>query len=353
MAMYFGCSHIPKIGISIPMIGNKHMKTQRIIYFLVLLTILGLFISCRGKIAPSSAESRFQLTYVSSCQQKYDCMYAVEVGCLKSEQPCFGKPQLIFSITKQSSGPRPPFISYSWSPNGNQIAIEAVGVKGKDDIFVRDWEGKSWTNITNTPNNEGEPAWSPDSNYLAYTANSGEPEYITKVIRFTLEGGNSQLLLNTLKLSDFPSVHQISWSSNEQQLVFIHSDENGYNQLFITDLDGTNLVKLTNRNTNHFYPSYSPDGQWIVYIRDIKEASKVSNIYLIHPDGTGETAVTQDEKGWKSTPAWSSTGNWIAFTTDIGGNYDIYLIRPDGTGLTKVTNSGVDEITPSWRKISQ
>jgi Tol biopolymer transport system component len=38
---------------------------------------------------------------------------------------------------------------------------------------------------------------------------------------------------------------------------------------------------------------------------------------------------------------WSPDGRWIAFESDRGspdGRYAVFLIRPDGTGLTQVTD---------------
>jgi TolB protein len=38
----------------------------------------------------------------------------------------------------------------------------------------------------------------------------------------------------------------------------------------------------------------------------------------------------------------------IAFTSDRDGNYEIYLMEPDGGGQTRVTNNGVSDFLPAW-----
>ncbi len=62
----------------------------------------------------------------------------------------------------------------------------------------------------------------------------------------------------------------------------------------------------------------------------------------------GITQLTND--AYKDvTPAWSPDGSKIAFASNRSGDYDIYVINPDGTGLTNLTNTtNTDEKYPSW-----
>jgi Tol biopolymer transport system component len=49
-----------------------------------------------------------------------------------------------------------------------------------------------------------------------------------------------------------------------------------------------------------------------------------------------------------SWPRWSPNGKWIAFHSNVDGNYEIYVIRADGTDLTRVTDyPGLDQY-PEW-----
>lgn len=300
----------------------------------------------------------YQLTYVSECQTDSECMYAVDVSCLESEIPCLGKPQLLFEVSEISQGPKPPILYSSWSPDGTHVAIEAAGISGKSDVFVGDWDGKNWINLTNSPNFEGEPAWSPNGSYISFSANSGDPDYIVRAFTITPDGKQVNQLLKLLGSSDRNGLiwtpHRLSWSPDGEQVVFMHSDEKGFNQLFIANPDGSKLKQLTDQPENYFDPHFSPDGDWIVATRELDPLMETNRfeMILIRVDGSGEVKVILQSKYYLFQSVWSPNGNWIVFEVNPVGNFGIYLIRSDGTGLMKVTQSNVEEQAPAWRKIS-
>ncbi len=276
-------------------------------------------------------------------------MYAVDISCLESDQPCIGEPQLLFEVSKRSHGPRPPIFPYDWSPNGGQVVMAAVGFKGKDDIFVGDWDGRNWVNLTNSPDYESNPTWVPDGSRITYIASSGEPDNSFHAYTMTLDGKKASQLLSTLTLS---GVGVLYWAPDGRQVVFAYSDVKGYYQLFLANPDGSDLRQLTYEEENHGLYGFSPDGQWILYTLETETGASFNNIYRIQIDGLDKVAVTQSTKGIKSNLAWAPGGDWIAFTSKMEGNYDVYLIRVDGTGLTKITHSNADEFAPAWRTLS-
>ena len=47
-------------------------------------------------------------------------------------------------------------------------------------------------------------------------------------------------------------------------------------------------------------------------------------------------------------PVYSPDGQWLAFTSNRGGNWDLYVMRPDGTGLRQVTSHAGKDDHAAW-----
>jgi Tol biopolymer transport system component len=294
----------------------------------------------------------YQVTYLATCQQESQCMYAIDVGCLETDYPCMGEPQLLFEIPQMTSGPTPPIASYDWSPNGQLIAVESNGLGGKDDIYIGDWTGQSWNNITHSPDNEGGPVWSPCGMYIVYTVKSGWPENTIRIVRNTSDGQGSLELISNLTSLDFRGIRQIALSSEGEHLAFVHSDDNGYSQVFVVNLDGSGLIQLTSQIEEHFQPDFSPNGQRIVTIRQTDRFSPHDEIILLDINSKDVSQVILKLDSYLYTPAWSPIGDWIAYMADIEGNEDIYIVNEEGTGFMNLTQSSNDEYAPAWRVVS-
>jgi Tol biopolymer transport system component len=107
--------------------------------------------------------------------------------------------------------------------------------------------------------------------------------------------------------------------------------------------DGSQWEKLTDGTSNAGFPSYSPDGDYLVY-RVWSEWDKGLRIIDLR---TREIRVITDD--YDNLPDWSPDGELIVFTRRTGGaNFDVYTIRPDGTGLRCLTDSGANDAHAVW-----
>jgi Tol biopolymer transport system component len=275
-------------------------------------------------------------------------MYIIEVGCLETEHPCIGEPELLFELSPNGQGPHPPILHSDWSPDGQQVIVEAVGLEGKGDIFIGTLPDFEWTNLTNSPNYEGYPAWSSDGSRISFSRNSGEPDHRVDVFTVNPDGAKEDYLFPP----DFSGVYQLLWFPDSEKVAFTKYDETGFSQIFVANTDGSNVVQLTESSNNHALTDISPDGKWIAYITYIDEPLTHLNIFVIQPNGSNETAITDETQGYRYNAIWHPVYDWMVFTgdMDVDWNTDIYLIQTDGTGLTQVTAGSRKDIFPSWMR---
>ena len=116
-------------------------------------------------------------------------------------------------------------------------------------------------------------------------------------------------------------------------------------QIYVSDADGKNKAKIETRRPFNFAPSWSPDGEWLLFVS--------GEHYDCHPhiakkDGTGLKKIA-DRGGYRGVverlkhpdfhsessdiPVWSADGRCIYYTARVGGC--IELMRADREGKTE------------------
>jgi len=135
------------------------------------------------------------------------------------------------------------------------------------------------------------------------------------------------LPLSTLTETKAPPSGQIAFTCTRD----------GYNQLCLMNADSSNLVRLTTKRANDYYPSVSPDGQHIIFVSN---QSTRFEIYTVNLEGGNETRLTLDI-GNLTAPEISPDGQWITFAAKVDG-------ERDGSNPHRLTNAAWNEIDPVW-----
>lgn len=96
-------------------------------------------------------------------------------------------------------------------------------------------------------------------------------------------------------------------------------------------------------------PSPSPDGKRLVLITVV--AGK-EQLFTTNVGGSDPVQITHDAVDHED-PAWSPDGKKIAFITVTPGHETIFIMNPDGSGVEQITPSNVRVIHPGWSSDSK
>jgi Tol biopolymer transport system component len=124
------------------------------------------------------------------------------------------------------------------------------------------------------------------------------------------------------------------------------SDRTGIPQIYVMDVDGQNLLQLTNEAEGACQPDWSPDGEKFVFTspcKSLEDTFAKSSIYRMNADGSGRTSLTK-VFGGDYDPAWSPDGKRILVTSLQDGRKHIYAmdINGDNRVLISSTPGAVD-----------
>ena len=261
--------------------------------------------------------------------------------------------------------------SPSWSPDGERIVFRSnrdghfLKVIPAYEIYVMDADGGNQLNLTNNPSDDSFPSWSPDGKRIAFASYRDKkvknfiPTY--EIYVMNADGGNPQNLTNDRNEDWYPS-----WSPDGKRIAFM-SLRDGHiidvaptYEIYVMDADGGNPQNLTNDLNDDRYPSWSPDSKRIVFTAERpghfrSKFGITDEIYVMDADGKNQQRLTENRKNdW--FPSWSPDGERIAFAADRKGdseNLDIYVMDADGGNQQNLTNNRRDDWSPSWSSDSR
>ncbi len=176
-------------------------------------------------------------------------------------------------------------IAFSSTRDGERIG-KTIEERSAKEIYIMDYDGANQQKVTANRSLNISPSWCPDGQCLAYmTYASGFPDIVLQNI-----------------------FGQIGMSHPAH---------------------GTDLVQ-------NYLPAISPDGTKIAF--GSTRNGEAMDIYVVNRDGTGQRRLTNNA-AVDNTPAWSPSGNLIAFTSYRSGSLQIYLMNPEGGAVNRVENN--------------
>ncbi|MBB33954.1 MAG: Tol-Pal system beta propeller repeat protein TolB [Hirschia sp.] len=204
-------------------------------------------------------------------------------------------------------------------------------------LTIMDQDGANPEFLTDGAIEVESPRFDPSSQTIIYNAivpdrnNPLIPR--RRVYLFDIETGQQEVIGN-YGFSNFAARF-----SPDGRFVAMSLAQNGNTDIFLLNLNRRGeTTRLTTDPSIDTSPSYSPDGERIVFTSDRGGSEQ---LYVTRTDGSAMDCPTggRDKvcritfgEGRYSTPVWSPRGDLIAYTRQVGGEFEIGVIKPDGSG---------------------
>ncbi|MDX6768621.1 MAG: hypothetical protein SF051_03755 [Elusimicrobiota bacterium] len=251
---------------------------------------------------------------------------------------------------------------------------------GSKEIYLMDYDGEGVKRLTDHRSISLLPRFSPDGRRLAYTSykdgnpdlflldlETGRSKTVSEDQGLNIAGGFSPdgtKLLMTLSRQKSPnlflkdlasgSVERLTshfgadstptFSPDSRQVAFV-SDRSGNPQIHVLELDTKKIRRLTSLNWADA-PAWSPTGEWIAFSGRAHNKDKM-DIFLVDVTGSNVRQLTTGQ-GSNEDPAWSPDGRFLAFTSTRGGRSQVFVMDADGSAPRLVADVPGASFTPHW-----
>jgi dipeptidyl aminopeptidase/acylaminoacyl peptidase len=256
----------------------------------------------------------------------------------------------------------------TWSPDGKQVAF-ITNISGRNNIWIVPANGGWPTQLTISDQRQTDPAWSPDSNWIAYASDyDGNEQW--DVFAVSPKTGEVQNLTTTKETSEDSPV----WSPDSKSLAYVRKPKGSSSyEIDVMEFSSRHvkhITKDTPADKSNFNPIFSRDGKFLVYTQ-ADAGDRNSNIFLadlasmkatnltphegeqtyfaadISPDGKTILITSNEQNGYENAglldiatqkTTWLTNDKWeveagsfspdgasVTWTANVEGNTNIYL----------------------------
>lgn len=199
------------------------------------------------------------------------------------------------------------------------------------DIFVADLQGNQLRQLTNTPGYDAEPTVSPKGDKIVFTSTrSGDLELYTMNIDGTdvmqitdelgYDGGaffspdGTKLIFRSSRPKTKEDIKEYKDLLAQGLVMPAHME------LYICNVDGSDLKKITDLGSANWAPFFHPSGKKVLFSSNHhKEKHDGFNLFMIDVDGTHLEQVTFDGV-FDAFPMFSPDGTKLLFSSNRNNN---------------------------------
>lgn len=134
-----------------------------------------------------------------------------------------------------------------------------------------------------------------------------------------------------------------SYGVFNSKICFVSTTAAGQKEIFTCDFDGTNIKQFTANKSINLSPAWSSDGQWLAYT---SYARGKPDLFIRHMTEKRGAVVTKE--GSNISPAWFPGRFEVAASLSFSGDPEIYLLTGKGKVIKRLTNKIGIDVSPAW-----
>jgi len=211
------------------------------------------------------------------------------------------------------------------SPDSNWIVFSSP-VTGNGDLYLLELQSGKLARLTASEQYEGDASWSADSKRLVFVRE--DQNRLGRICILDLDSSEVSQITTGNHYDAGPV-----FVDNDERIVFhrtIHPRLVRSTELFIVDVDGRNVVKLTDDDLPDMEIAYCSDTGHVFYSKNW------DSIWRTNLDGSGSKFVTLGH-----SPAITTDGRYLAFLSDRYDRYKSSLFISESASLKE------EEVAPS------
>jgi len=243
-----------------------------------------------------------------------------------------------------------------WSPDGRRILYTADGGTGQFgvdlglDIFVINADGSNPHNVTQSPGDDIEGAWSPVGNSIAFTSFRNDTLGFVYVMPIDCPASPDPCVpgvANRITMDpNFPPQSSPTWSHDGNQIAVIAKIRGAGGRIYIGGSGGGGTrFDRSDRIINVDHLDWSPLGDLIAFTWFEPGSNEIYIVPVADPRGWKRLTFSAGNKN----PAFSADGNYLAFTSTVDQQPEIYRMTTVGQDLVNLTNHPARDIEPDWQ----
>ena len=216
----------------------------------------------------------------------------------------------------------------SLNHEGDQIVFVLHSDVGSD-VYMIDSDGSNLKKIPGVHKWNVGPKWSPDGNSVYFLSSSEDTTFKAyDMYKYNFQSRlTERITTKPIKISDY------SFSPDGTKILFSHPQMG--EDVYVMNIDGSNLQNLSNSYSRDTGARWSPDGSKIVF-----QSDRDGNweIYLMNSDGSEQHRLTHDSE-IDVHGIWSPNGDYIAFDSERTGMRQTYVLILEDEFIHQLTYS--------------